>query len=62
MNLGPCSGQGISAPRTEGISGLFQKIKQPGWFSKCLCRYSTEVSRFVFEILEKLNVIASVIP
>ena len=29
---------------------------------KCICKYSTEVSRFVLEILEKSNVIASVIP
>ena len=45
------------------ISGLFQKKKkQAGWLRKCLCKYSTEVSRFVLEILEKSKFIASVIP
>ena len=44
------------------ISGLFQKKKQAGWLGKCLCKYSTEISRFVLEILKKLEFIASVIP
>ena len=39
------------------ISGLFQKKKkQAGWLRKCLCKYSTNVSGFVLEILEKLQV------
>ena len=33
-----------------------------GWLRKCLCKYSTEVFKFVLEILGKLKFIASVIP
>ena len=40
------------------ISVLFQK-KQTGWLRKCLCKYSTEVSRFALEILKKSKVKAS---
>ena len=36
--------------------------KQAGWLRKCLCKYSTEVFRFVLEILGKSKFIASVIP
>ena len=39
-----------------------RKKKQAGWLRKCLCKYSTEVSRFVLEILVKSKFIASVIP
>ena len=59
------SGQGISGPRTEGLSVYQWSVpekKQVGWLRKCLCKYSTEVSRFVLEILEKSKVIAIVIP
>ena len=63
--IGQWSGQGISAPRPEGLSiyrwSLPEK-KQAGWLRKCLCKYSTEISRFVLKILEKSKVIASVIP
>ena len=63
--LRQCNGQCISAPRTEGLF-VFQwsvpEKKQAGWLRKCLCKYSTEVSRFVLEILEKSKVMASVIP
>ena len=63
--LGQCNGQGMSAPRTEGLS-VYQwsvpKEKQAGWLRKCLRKCSTEVFRFVLEILEKSKIIASVIP
>ena len=35
---------------------------QAGWLRKCICKYSTEVFKFVLEILEKSKVIANVIP
>ena len=63
--LGQCSGQGISVPRVEGISVYQWSVpekNQARWLRKCLCKYFTEVSRFVLEILEKSKVIASVIP
>ena len=63
--LGHCSGQGISAPRTEGLSAYYwsgPEKKQAGWLRKCLCKYSTEVSRFVLEILEKAKFVTRVIP
>ena len=54
--LGQCSGHKVSQhPEKKvymSISVLFQ-IKQAGCLRKCLCTYSTEVSRFVLEILEK---------
>ena len=54
--LGQCSGQGISVTRKEGLS-IYQwsapEKKRARWFRKCLCKYSTEVSRFVLEILRK---------
>ena len=63
--LGQCCEQGISISRTEGVSSiscLFQKKnKMRGW-GNALCKYSTEVSRFVLEILEKSKVIASMTP
>ena len=39
---------------------VFSRKKQAGWLIKCLSKYSTEVSRFISEILKKLKVIASV--
>ena len=59
------SGQGILAPRKEGLSANQWPVpekKQAGWLRKCLYKYSTEVSRFVLEILEKSKFIACVIP
>ena len=56
--LGQCSGQGISAPRGEGLSVYQWSVpekKQARRLRKCLCKYCTEVSRFVLEILEKGN-------
>ena len=52
-------GEGISAPREKGLFvyllSVPEKKKQAGWLGKCLCKYSTEVSRFVSEILEKIE-------
>ena len=62
--LGQCSGQGISALRIEGLTVYQLSVpeeKQAGWLRKCLREYSTEISRFVLEILEKSKFIASVI-
>ena len=62
--LSQCSGQGISAPRTESLSVSQWSIpekKQAGWLKKCLCKYSTKVSKFVLEILEKSKVMVGVI-
>ena len=56
--LGQCSAQGISAPKTEGLSAYqwsFPEERQEG----CLIKYSTKVSRFFLEILEKSKVIRS---
>ena len=39
-----------------------REIEEAGWLRKCCCKYSTEVSRFVLEILEKSKFIASVTP
>ena len=63
--LGQCSGYGISAPRTESLSVYHWPVpekKQARWLRKCLCKYSTEVSGFALEILEKPKFIASVNP
>ena len=63
--LGQCSEQGISAPKEEGLSAYLWSVsqkKQAWWLKKLLCKYSTEVSRFVLETLEKWKFIASVIP
>ena len=60
--LGQCSGQGISAPKTEGLSAYqwsFPEKRQEGCLIKYFCKYSTIVSRFVLEILEKSKVIGS---
>ena len=59
--LGQRSGQDISTPRTEGLSVCQWSVpeKKAGWFRKCLCKYSTEVPRFVLKILEESKVIAS---
>ena len=61
--LGQCSRQGILAPRI-GLSVyqwyVSEIIKQRGW-GWCLCKYSTNVSRFAFDILEKSKLIASTI-
>ena len=59
-----CSGQYTSEPRAEGLSIYQWSVpeKKTGWLRKCLCKYSTEVSRFLLEILEKWKVIASGIP
>ena len=43
------------------ISDLFQKKKEAGWLKKCLCKYLTEISRFVLDILENSKVIANVL-
>ena len=53
--LGQYNGQSILAPKRKiylSIRGLFQKKRQAEWLRKCLCKYSTDVSRFVLEILE----------
>ena len=45
--LGQCAAQGISAPRTEGLSAYPWSVlekTQAEWSRKCLCKYSTEVS------------------
>ena len=63
--LGQCSGQGISVPREESLfvyQWSVSEKKQAGWLRKCLCKCSTEVSRFVMEILGKSKFITSVIP
>ena len=63
--LGRCSRQGISVPRKESLSvcqwSVPEKKKRARWLKKCPCKYSTEVSRFVLEILGKSKFIASVI-
>ena len=63
--LGQCCGQGILGPRKEGLSVYQWSVpekKQAGRLRKCLCKYSTEISRFVLKILEKSKFITSVIP
>ena len=48
--------------RSICLSVVCSRKKQAGWSRKCLCKYSTEVSRFVLEILEKSKVIALLWP
>ena len=63
--LGQCSWQGMSAPRKEDLPVYQWSVtekKQAGWLRKFLCKYSTEVSKFALEILEKSKFIANVIP
>ena len=51
--LSQCSGQGISAPRTEGLSVYQWSVpekKQVELLVKHLCKYSPEVSWFALEI------------
>ena len=64
--LGHCSGQGISAPRKEGLSiyqwSVPEKKTTSRVIEESLYKYSTEVSRFVLEILENSKFIASLIP
>ena len=60
--LGQCGGQGILAIRKEGylsINGLFQEKETSMEVEECFCKYSTDISRFVLEILEKSMFIAS---
>ena len=62
--IGQCTGQAISAPRTEGLSAYpWPSLeKKASWLRKCFCRYSTEVSRFALEIVENLKVIVNMLP
>ena len=52
--LGQYSGEGISAPRKEGLSVYQWSVpnKRAGWLRKCLCKYSSEVFRFVLKLWE----------
>ena len=58
--LGQCTGQEILASKEEGLFvyqwSVLEK-KQARCLSKYFCKYSTEVSRFVLEILENSKVI-----
>ena len=62
--IGQCTGQAISAPRTEGLSAYpWPSLeKKTSWLRKCFCRYTTEVSWFALEIVENLKVIVNVLP
>ena len=53
--------------RTQKRRSIFLSVvcsseKQAEWLRKCLCKYSIEFPSLVWEMLEKLKVVASVIP
>ena len=62
--LGQCSGQGISACISEDLSVHQQSVpeKTSRVVEDMPLKYSTEFSRVVLEILEKLKAIARAIP